>query len=118
MPRDDVDVQVGHALAHPVVGGHERAVSAETDFEGVGNLADPLEKWSDLGRGQVDDGLPVGPRHHQDVSLEDRAPVEKGHGHSIVEHDLSGIDARDDGAETAGGQVQPFPAATCRASSI
>ena len=79
-----VGVQVGHALAHPVVHGDERPLRRHPRFDGAGRQPSRRQEGREQVVGQVGQHLDVPPRDDQAVPGEQRAVVEEGHGVRVL----------------------------------
>src|SRR5690606_35454815 len=97
--RDDVRVQVGHALADDVVHRHEGPLRAEGVRQRGGHPAHRGEEGAEQLVRQVGQGDDVDARHHEHMSLEHRPRVEEGDDVLRGEDDVGGRRARDDPAE-------------------
>ena len=95
----DVDMEVRHALADDIVDGHERAFATSRQGHGARQALRQSEQWSHLGNGQIGKGPNMRPGHEQNVAGQERASIEECDPRWIVEHDLGGCFAADDGAE-------------------
>ena len=74
-PGNDVDVEVGDALADSVVDGDERAVRVHAQFDRSGQRLDVREQGTDQTPGQVIQGLVVLFGDEQAVAGEDWSMV-------------------------------------------
>src|SRR5207247_9010161 len=100
-PRDDVHVNVRHALADPRIHRDEGAVRAERGAERDRETAREQEQWRDLAFGHVLDGGVVPRGHDERVSRKDRSVVEERHDVLVAIH-REMLRAADDSAEHAG----------------
>ena len=94
-------VEVGDALAHPVVHRDERAIGPERDFHRGSDALDALEKRTQRVDGKVEQRLDVVSRDDEHVAGKDGPLVEECDRDVVVEHDMRGLCARDDGAKGA-----------------
>jgi hypothetical protein len=99
--RHDMDMEVRHALADHVVDCHERTVAIRGLRHGACQTSREGEEWSHCGDGQIGKGRDMLPGHEQNVTGQERAPIEEGDTSWIVEDDLGRRIAADDGAEDA-----------------
>jgi hypothetical protein len=88
MARDDVHVEVGDALAHPVVHRDERAVGPERDFYRRSDALDALEERTQRFDGKVEQCLDMVSRDDEHVAGKDGTLVEECDRDVVVEHDL------------------------------
>ena len=93
---------MGDALAHAIVRRDERTISAEAVLHGRRDPLHPLEQRPEQIDWEVEQRLDVISRDHEDVAREDRSLIEERDGDVVVEHDMSRLGARDDGAEGTG----------------
>jgi hypothetical protein len=101
--RHDVDVEVRHALTDHIVNRHERAVATGSVRHGASQTLREGEEWAQLGDGQIEKGPNMLPGHEQNVAGQERPSIEEGDACWIVENDLGGRIAADDGAEDTPG---------------
>jgi len=99
--RDDVDVDMRNALAHPGICGHERAVRGARGLDGDGQPPDDVEEGADLLGSEVVERLDVRDRHHEGMSEEERAAVEERDDPLVTVDDVGRDLARHDAAEHA-----------------
>jgi len=96
-----MDMQVGHGLADPHIGGDESPL-------GIGRLLN-RSRQALRGDGQVEQdrlrgvvkGVDVASRYHQDMAWEKGPVVQERHRTSLVEHHMGGHFAGHDLAELA-----------------
>ncbi len=103
----DVDVEMGDALAHPVVHGDEAPLRRHRLLHGPGEEPGGTEKRLDQAVGEVRKGHDVLPGNEEEVTGKQGAPVEEGEGGVIGKDDDSRDLPTDDSAEPA------FPFAGC-----
>ena len=96
-------MEVGHALADPVVHADEGALGFDGHPNRPAQAAGGVEQRGDQLRRQIVEGLDVATRHQQDMAGEHRPLVEEGHRFGLVEHDVGTEGAGDDLAEGAVG---------------
>ena len=92
MPRHDMDVEVGDALAHPVVDGHEGSVRPEAAgiLDGAGDALHRVEQDGQQVGGQIGECVDMRPWNDQHVAVEHRGPVEEGNDRVLFQHGVSG----------------------------
>ena len=84
-------VEVGDALAHPVVHRDERAVGPEPDFYRRSDALDALEKRTQRLDGKVEQRLDMVSRDDEHVAGKDGTLVEECDRDLVVEHDMCGL---------------------------
>jgi hypothetical protein len=99
--RDDVDMEMGDALADDVVDGDEGAVCFHCCLHFSSEHLSVGEKRADQGCGEIRQSGVVSSRNQQDVAGEKRANVEEGDRDFVFENDLGFQFARSDFAEKA-----------------
>ena len=111
-PRNNVYVQVRHALAHPVVNREKRAVRLHALFDGARQHLDIAEERRNELRGKILERFIVRLRNQQRVAREKRTVVQERHGYVVFKNDIAFQITRDDLAELASLRfvAQGFPA--------
>ena len=97
--RYDMDMEVRHALADDIVDRHERTVATGGISHGACQTSPEGEEWSHVSDGQIGKGRDMLPGHEQNMAGQERASIEEGNASRIIEDDLRGRIAADDGAE-------------------
>ena len=97
--RYDMDMEVRHALADDIVDRHERTVATGGLCHGACQTSREGEEWSHVGEGQIGKGRDMLPGQEQHVARQERSSIEEYDASWIVQHDLGGRIAADDGAE-------------------
>jgi len=97
--RYDMDMEVGHALADYIVDCHERAFATGGLSHGAGQTSREDEEWSHVGDGQIGKGRDMLPGNEQHMAGQERSSIKEGDASWIVEDDLGGRIATNDGAE-------------------
>jgi hypothetical protein len=100
--RDDVDVEMRHALADDVIHGHKGAFCFHYLLHFSGEHLSVDEKRADQGGGEVRQSGVVRFRNQQDVAGEKRANIEEGHGDFVFENNFGFQFSRNNFAEKAG----------------
>ena len=85
-----MDVQVGDALADPVIDGDERARGPQPPLDRARQHLDGGEERRDRCRWQVEQRLHMRARHDQRMPGEERPMVEEGHRQCVLVHDVGG----------------------------
>jgi hypothetical protein len=98
-----MDVEVRHALADHIVDRHERAVATGSLRHRASQTLREGEEWSHVANGQIGKGRDMLPGHEQNMAGQEWASIEEGDAIWIVEDDLGGRIASDDGAEDTPG---------------
>jgi hypothetical protein len=99
--RNDVHMQVGDTLADADVDCDEGTVCRERPLDRRREQLDALEEGADGGGGEIIKRAIVPLRDDQTVASQQRTDIEEGQGGGIVEHNIGGGLASDDGAERA-----------------
>lgn len=100
-PGQDVDVQVGHALADVVVDRDERAVGLHRHPYGAAEAAGGIEQRADEIDREVVEGSDVAAGYQQGVAGEHGVPIEEGERLRFIEDDVGWQPPGDDFAERA-----------------
>jgi len=86
--RNDVNMQVRHALADAIVDGDERPRGVQTLLHGgAEQLRAPKQRRNEF-RGKIRQRFNVPPRDQQAVAWKERAVIEKGQRLLIFKHDI------------------------------
>jgi hypothetical protein len=99
VPRHDVHVEVGHALADDVIDCHERAMGVGCLRHGSCEALHEGKERTYLGNRQVWKRCHVCPGYEQDMTRQERTPVEKCDACRLIENDFRGRIATDDRTE-------------------
>lgn len=83
-----MDVEMRHALADSVVGGHEGPLSGDGVPHGSAQTGHRTEQGWEKPRGETVEGLVMFPGHHQHVAGEEGPGIEECDDRPVVEHDL------------------------------
>jgi len=86
---DDMDVQVRHALTHPVVDRHKTPLGAKRALDRSGQQSGIPEEWRDQRGRKIRQRLVVPSRNQEGVAWEEGAVVEKGERQGVFKHDVS-----------------------------
>jgi hypothetical protein len=89
-PWNDVDVQMGDTLAHPVVDCDECPFGLERLLNGGFQFLDGLKQRTNLLRRQISQCGDVSGRYQKDVAREKRSVIEKRHRVLAAPHNLGG----------------------------
>jgi hypothetical protein len=101
MAGDEVDMEVGHALGHAVVHGHEAPVGPEAALHSGGDAPGVGEERLEEIVGELGEGGHVAAGDEEGVAGEDGAMVEEGQGVLTLQDDMGGLAPFDDVAEPA-----------------
>ena len=96
---DDVDVQVGNALAHPVVDGDERSFGAERLLDGLREALSGGEQRCDFFRRDVGQNFSVLPGDEKAMARKQRPMVEESQQLLILEDDRGRVSSVDNPAK-------------------
>jgi hypothetical protein len=97
--RHDVNVEVRHALADDIVNRQERASVTSCQGHGARQVPREGEERAHFGGRQIGKRRDMQPGHQQHVAGQERASIEECDPRWIVEDDLGGCFAAEDGAE-------------------
>ena len=117
---DDVHVQMGHALAHAVVDGDERAFRSHAALDSVSQLLRVSEERREQIRREVLQRLKVPLGYEQRVARKERAMVQESERQAVFKNNVARRMARDELTKLAcaGFRAQGFPAAVPDAMSM
>ena len=99
--RHDVNMEVRHALADHVIDCQERAFGSGRSGQGPRQALRQGEERPHFGDRQIGKGRDMRPGHEQNVAGQEGEAIEECDPRCIVEDDLGGRIAADDGAENA-----------------
>jgi hypothetical protein len=102
--RDNVNMQMRDALAHPVINCNEGALGQESLFDSTHQQLGVREYCPNEFGWQVVQGAEVLFGHKQAVSWKDRAIVQEGQGEIVFKHAITGYFSANDVAELAIGR--------------
>jgi len=97
-------VQVGHALADPVVESDKGAFRRQAGFDPSGHSGHGREQRRHRFAGKIAESLVMVARDHQNVAGEYRPEIQKSEGLGVLEHLVCGGGAGDDPAERTRGE--------------